>query len=148
LALPRLAAAPDLVGASRALEEGLLARLPAVGVPDRRIAHAVRALFGRRPPSVAALADGFGVSRQHLTRAFRQEVGLGPKELARVARAQRALALAQQRRANLAAVAAHAGYYDEAHMDRDFRALIGMTPAKAQAAAGSIRPILSLLDEA
>jgi hypothetical protein len=40
------------------------------------------------------------------------------------------------------------GFFDEAHMDRDFRALVGATPLATRAAGGSIRPIRSVFGAA
>jgi AraC-like DNA-binding protein len=129
-----------------ALARFLLERLPRG--PEPRLAHAVRALLGEAPPSVSALADELGWSRQHLGRRFRDEVGVGPKELARVARVQRAVDRLQRRRGTVAAAAAELGYFDQAHLAHDFRALVGLAPAEVQAGAGSIFPIRSLLDGA
>ena len=78
---------------------------------------------------------------------FCAEVGIGPKQLARVARLQRAVALLQGGSGSLAAEAAALGYFDQAHMARDFRALAGVTPAAVRLERGSIFPIRSLLDE-
>jgi AraC-like DNA-binding protein len=127
----------------RALEQALLERLPAP--PEPLVAHAVSQLFGAAPPSVDQLARRIGWSRQHLSRAFRAHVGLSPKQLGRVARFQRALARLQRGTPAMAQEAADLGYFDQAHMNRDFRALAGLTPGTA--AAGSIFPIRSLLDE-
>jgi AraC-like DNA-binding protein len=135
--------------AARRLEQALLGELPRVAPPDPLVAHAVRVTFGPAPLAVDALARRIGWSRQHLRRAFAAHVGVGPKALARVARLQRALARLQvQGGLPLARAAAELGYFDEAHMARDFRALAGLTPGAAQAAAGSIFPIPSLLEAA
>lgn len=102
------------------------ARVP----PDRRLSAAVDALLldgGARPDGVARAT---GVSRRQLGRLFRERIGLGPHALGRVARFQRALgALEQRDRLPLAAVAMRAGYFDQAHMGRDFRLFAGTTPA-------------------
>jgi AraC-like DNA-binding protein len=135
-------AARGLVTAG-ALEHALLEQLPAP--PDPLVAHAVGLLFGMAAPSVDGLARRIGWSRQHLGRAFRTHVGISPKQLGRVARLQRALARLQHGTLRLAQEAADLGYFDQAHMSRDFRALTGLTPGAA--AAGSIFPIRSLLDE-
>jgi len=146
----RLARAPATPRAALdALEAALLARLARVARPDARIAHAAAALFASAPPDVAALARSLGWSRQHLTRAFQHHVGLGPKQLARIARLQRAIDHLQcTRSAALAEAALDLGYADQAHMCHDFQELAGVSPATARAAAGSIFPIRSLLTEA
>src|SRR5439155_2387487 len=75
------------------------------------------------------LARAVGSSRRHLTGSFRQEIGLPPKAAARVLRLRRAITLLERgSHAGLAHVAAASGYYDQAHLDRDFRDLAGMTP--------------------
>lgn len=132
--------------AVRRLERSLLARLSAVRSPDPLIAHAVGLLFGADAPPVEALARRIGWSRQHLARAFRAHVGIGPKQLSRVARVQRAIDAVQQSHGALAATAIDLGYFDEAHMALDFRELVGLTPAAVRAERGSIFPIRSLLD--
>ncbi len=133
--------------AVRRLERSLLARLSAVRSPEPLIAHAVGLLFGAGAPPVEALARRIGWSRQHLARAFRAHVGIGPKQLSRVARMQRAIDAVQRARgAGLAATAVDLGYFDEAHLALDFRELVGLTPAAVRAARGSIFPIRSLLD--
>jgi AraC-like DNA-binding protein len=138
----------DAQGGAAALEQLLLRRLDGVRTPDALVAHAVRLLFGEAPPSVTELARRIGWSRQHLRRVFEEHVGVGPKELARVARLQRAVAEVQRGRVSLADAAARVGYFDQAHMARDFRALVGMTPLSVQAAGSSIFPIRSLFPEA
>jgi transcriptional regulator GlxA family with amidase domain len=65
----------------------------------------------------------------------RQQTGLSPKALGRVLRFQRALHLLIAPAAPAPAhVAAICGYYDQAHLHRDFRALAGTSPGQAQAA--------------
>jgi AraC-like DNA-binding protein len=66
---------------------------------------------------------------------FRTEIGLAPKEAARVVRFDRARRLLQRRVAaagppELAALAAACGYYDQAHLAREFRALAGCPPSR------------------
>ena len=91
---------------------------------------------------VESLARSVGASRQHLARLFDAHVGLRPKFVARVARLQRAMAIALRSRQvatarlphNLAilswsALAAHVGYADQSHMVADFVSLTGESPA-------------------
>jgi AraC-like DNA-binding protein len=76
----------------------------------------------------------------------RTAVGVGPKQLARVARMQRSVDHLQRdvERETLAGAAAELGYFDQAHMARDFRELAGLAPRDIRAARGSIFPIRSL----
>jgi AraC-like DNA-binding protein len=109
--------------------------------PDPRIAHAVARLSGAaRDARVARIDDvarELGVSRQHLARAFRREVGISPKALARIARMQRAAAALGRGDAPLARLAVELGYFDQAHLANEIRALSGLSP-RALAAAPSV----------
>jgi AraC-like DNA-binding protein len=137
-----------------ALQRSLLERSPAASL-QREVREATRRLFGARAPTVDALARELGRSRQHLARQFREHVGVGPKEFARVARLQRAIAAVQRgvvpgsgatgsAAPGLAGLALELGYFDQAHMSRDFNDLAGLTPRAAREARGSIFPIPSL----
>jgi AraC-like DNA-binding protein len=130
------------------LERRLVAQLARARAarPDPQIAYAVRRLFAAAPPTTGQLAEELGVCRQQLRRRVLRAVGLAPKELGRVARLQRAVARLQARRGEpLAQAAAALGYFDQAHMARDFRLIAGISAAAARAEVGSIFPIHSLL---
>jgi AraC-like DNA-binding protein len=101
------------------------ARAPAVGVE-----HAwSRLVQTHGAASVEALADEVGWSRRHLFARFRHHTGLPPKVFARILRFQRAAALmADPRGPSLCEIALDCGYYDQAHLNRDFRAFAGRTP--------------------
>jgi AraC-like DNA-binding protein len=88
---------------------------------------------------VAELARHVGWSERHLTSRFRAEAGLGPKEAARVVRfdrARRALAarVAAGSPPDLARLAAAAGFADQSHLTRDWRAFTGLSPLRWLAA--------------
>jgi AraC-like DNA-binding protein len=80
--------------------------------------------------SIGAVADSVGWSRQHLARRFGDEFGLAPKLAARVVRFERARRMLQATPAfvTIAQVAATCGYYDQAHLNRDFAELAGCAP--------------------
>ncbi|HEY1918829.1 MAG TPA: helix-turn-helix domain-containing protein [Streptosporangiaceae bacterium] len=85
--------------------------------------------------AVPELAREAGWSPRRLHTRFRAEVGLAPKEAARVVRFDRARRLLQRRvqaagQPELAALAAACGYYDQAHLAREFRALAGCPPSR------------------
>jgi AraC-like DNA-binding protein len=82
---------------------------------------------------IARLADEIGWSDRHLRQLFSAEFGLTPKVAARVIRFDRARWELQRRAvagrpAALAELAVWAGYFDQAHMDREFRELAGCAP--------------------
>jgi AraC-like DNA-binding protein len=83
--------------------------------------------------SVADLAAETGWSDRHLRAKFRAETGLSPKAAARVIRFSRARRILQRRALagesfGLAELATSCGYFDQAHLDREFRLLAGCSP--------------------
>jgi AraC-like DNA-binding protein len=78
-----------------------------------------------------------GVSHRHLRRLFVERVGIGPARYAQLARFARALPLVSSAR-TLTDVAASAGYFDQAHFCRDFRAFAGMTPDEYRKASARV----------
>jgi AraC-like DNA-binding protein len=78
------------------------------------------------PLGVNAVAARLGVSERHLRTVFAREVGLSPKQVARIQRVRRVLSLAGHR--DWAEVAGDAGFFDQAHMITDFRAMMGVPP--------------------
>ena len=76
---------------------------------------------------VGELAAEMGCSRRHLVAGFREQVGVSPKLLGRILRFQRAVALAGSG-PSWAEIAVRCGYYDQAHMVRDFHQFAGASP--------------------
>jgi AraC-like DNA-binding protein len=79
--------------------------------------------------SVDQLASDAGVSSRQLERRFQREIGLGPKLLARILRFQQVFRAVEQCDAAWADVAVECGYYDQAHLIRDFNQFAQQTPA-------------------
>ncbi|MEV3857132.1 helix-turn-helix transcriptional regulator [Streptomyces sp. NPDC050095] len=84
---------------------------------------------------VARLADQVGWSVRHLENRFREQIGLSPKAAARVLRLQRArrMLVAGSTQAETAAAC---GYYDQAHLSGEFKAMTGCTPREFALARG------------
>lgn len=83
------------------------------------------------------VARRFNLTDRTLQRLFRRYVGVGPKWVIRRYRLQQAAdRLAETAGANLQEIALDLGYFDQAHFIRDFKALIGVTPAEYLRQAG------------
>lgn len=79
--------------------------------------------------TVQRMADTTGVSRQQLTRVFRDSVGVTPKRYCRLARFQSGLAYAGRgKNVDWAQVAVEMGYSDQSHMIAEFREFSSLTP--------------------
>jgi AraC-like DNA-binding protein len=79
--------------------------------------------------SISELAAELGWSHRRLIARFREQIGLAPKTVARVLRFDRAVAtLRSSTSRGLAEIAFDCGYFDQAHLNRDFRELGGTTP--------------------
>ncbi|PRQ08199.1 helix-turn-helix transcriptional regulator [Enhygromyxa salina] len=81
--------------------------------------------------SIEALRNHAGFSKRRVLASFRDQVGLTPKRYARVLRFRHALTTLQgvAPDTRLIEVAHAAGFYDQAHMNAEFRALGGVTPS-------------------
>jgi transcriptional regulator GlxA family with amidase domain len=90
--------------------------------------HRLRRTGGRA--SIGELAAELGWSHRRLIARFREQIGLAPKTVARVLRFDRAVAtLGGSTCRGLAEIARDCGYFDQAHLNRDFRELAGTTPS-------------------
>jgi AraC-like DNA-binding protein len=126
----RLAEAPSDAERVSTIQRILLEAGARTRAADALVEHAVTQIARTRGQiAVHALAAGVGLSERQLERRFLERVGLGPKRLARITRFERALGLLERRELSQAEIAARAGYSDEPHLLRDFRALAGITPA-------------------
>jgi AraC-like DNA-binding protein len=111
------------------LHDFLLARAARVPLPSRPLLRAlelIQAKYGE--VSTEQVARTCGWSSRALRNAALAETGLAPKHLARVARIRRAVDLLSAHGVALSETAMAAAFSDQAHMNREFRELIGVTP--------------------
>jgi AraC-like DNA-binding protein len=130
-----VAEAPTDRARLEALIELVRARLRTLRSVPKSVRAAVRAIVGAHGDlRISGLAADIGVSRQQLARQFSTHVGVSPKMLARVMRAQTALARAARAAhphvLDWTAIAYDLGYYDQPHFIDDFKALTGSTPGE------------------
>jgi AraC-like DNA-binding protein len=79
--------------------------------------------------SVDQLAWVAGISSRQLERRFLRDIGIGPKLLGRILRFQQVFRAVERVDSAWASIAVECGYYDQAHLIRDFSQFAGQTPA-------------------
>jgi AraC-like DNA-binding protein len=124
--------APDWDGRFDVLERWLLRRLADGPRVDPIVATAFELLVASQGRiRIASLCAELGVSPRHLTRRFGTQIGLSPKAVSRQLRfaaVRRRLQTPDGR--SWTEIALAAGYFDQAHLSRDFRELAGITPTE------------------
>jgi AraC-like DNA-binding protein len=96
--------------------------------PVAREATRLRQLHGT--VAIQELADCAGLSLRHFQRRFRALTGLNPKHYARICRIGYAVHRKElEPQASWTALAHEAGYADQSHFIRDFKALTGTLPS-------------------
>jgi AraC-like DNA-binding protein len=115
---------------ARTLEAALPRPAPEDPV-DRALAYLERVAGSA---SVEDLADQAGMSERQFRRVCLERTGLTPKLLARVLRFRHAAARVHAAQSAVA-LALDCGYYDQAHLIRDFREFAGRTPGGHESTA-------------
>jgi AraC-like DNA-binding protein len=124
-------------------ESALIRRLETGRAADQEVAFAWRQLMATRGRiRVERLAAETGWSRKRLWSRFRSQIGITPKQAARLVRFDHAARLLTAGHSP-AAVAADGGYADQPHLHREVLAFTGMTPA-----AIAVTPFLAVDDVA
>jgi AraC-like DNA-binding protein len=112
------------------VEDFLQARL-AASLEEGPILRAALALHHSHGlAALDQLAQESGHSLRHFNRAFQRQFGMTPKRYARVVRFGYAMRLKLDRpRLSWADVSQEAGYYDQNHMAKEFKSLVGEGPS-------------------
>jgi AraC-like DNA-binding protein len=126
----QLATLPDWTERFALLDRVIARRLDDGPMPSPEIVWAWRQLTssGGRV-AIGTLSDELGWSSKQLIARFREQVGLPPKQSARLLRFQRAVAEAGGGTGDWSAFAQRHGYCDQAHLINEFRRFAGDTPA-------------------
>lgn len=127
------------------MEDWLTRRVRARTQPTRAVSYALRMIQGGADAvRIGSIADEIGISHKHLLREFERCVGLTPKLLARLCSFQRVISsIGQKPAVDWSGTAATCGYYDQAHLIREFRAFSGLTPSSYLTKRG---PFLNYLE--
>src|SRR6185295_3710255 len=112
-----------------AIEAVLIDNLIRSNLNSQTLTLAAKLIECRGLISVDQLAQDAGISARQLERRFLNEVGVGPKLLSRILRFQQVFRAVENREVAWAPVAVECGYYDQAHLIRDFNQFAHQTPA-------------------
>lgn len=153
--------AATLAAKMAAVRQWLLHRAGSRLVMHPLVEHLAARLHAPGSLRIAALAKQTGYSQRHVDALFRRWVGLSPKQYARIRRFQRVLAHVargtpeppspHEAAAGVAErpappqwsrLAAEHGYYDQAHLVRDFHDLAGLSPTAYLAAFAGLESYL------
>jgi AraC-like DNA-binding protein len=137
----RMAAAPDWEACFAVLDDALTRRAGRTNQAEIGVSGAWhRIVQSGGTVRIDELAHETGYSRRHLTQRFTREYGLTPKQAARVVRFERSWLLLRRLersrresssdRPSLAEIAASCGYYDQAHLAREWNQLAGCPPSE------------------
>lgn len=126
--------AGEVSGAQQVLSrlfDFLLQRVRDSGPIDWRV-RAFTSALGSANPTISGrdLRRSLGVAERSLRHVVGDHVGLCPRRIASVYRLHRAIVRALANSDSWSRVACEAGYYDQPHMVREFRALLGETPRR------------------
>jgi AraC-like DNA-binding protein len=128
----RLHAAPDWESRFATLDDFIAGRVERAAPIDPRVGWAWQRLNASGGAiGMSALAAELNCSHKHLIARFRHEIGLPPKTVARIIRFGRVAELLKHGAVDRwASIAQRCGYYDQAHLIRDFREFAGSTPGE------------------
>jgi AraC-like DNA-binding protein len=139
-AVHRAASAP-LLEQVDLLEEAATSLVP--DDPPEGYRRARRLLAALRDPAITRveqLAHREGIGIRSLQREFRHWIGIGPKQVLTRMRLQDVAADLAGPPQDLAALAVRLGFYDQAHLTREFSRFVGVSPARYAARPVGRRP--------
>lgn len=125
---PVLVQATDISSLLMAVDSILLQMTQRADAPSS-VAGLLRFIQGEKSHSVQGLAQRAGYSTRHLNRLFNQMMGVPVKKYVQVLRFNQFLAgLAPG--VSLTHLAHSTGYYDQSHLNHDFKAVCGVSPSE------------------
>jgi hypothetical protein len=119
--------------------DGSAWELPSFDNAEALVARLARAGILARDPAVAAVIDGHrdALSRRSVQRHFLLATGMTHRVYRQIQRARYATVLLLSG-ASIADTVHQAGYFDQAHLTRSLRRLMGTTPARVQRREGQL----------
>lgn len=97
-------------------------------ISERLRAETNAILNARGDIKISDMCETFSISKVTLRQHFLDNIGLLPKELCKIWRLNNFLLHNQSATQTLTESAINAGYFDQAHLNREFKSLLGQTP--------------------
>lgn len=128
----QLVAIKDVTARSEFLNHWLLDQLQKALNVNPELPHALNQLEQQTLPSITSLAETTQLSQRQLERVFKEWVGISPKQYSRLLRINSARHQLKSSKSDtdLSEVALAAGYFDQAHFNREFKRVVGLTPGQ------------------
>ncbi|MCI0413056.1 helix-turn-helix transcriptional regulator [bacterium] len=109
-------------------ESHLVSKIPQNGSVHPVVAYALKVIPVRG--NISEIVRETGYSHKHFIELFRTAVGQSPGLYSRILRFQRALKRLTEPNASLVDIALQNAYSDQAHFNREFREIAGITPGE------------------
>jgi AraC-like DNA-binding protein len=107
------------------------------------IGQIVHSLYNSGNEKIEAISVRNNISARYLNMLFSQYTGLPPKLFCKINRFQHSLNLVNTNEQNLTTIAYEAGYFDQSHFIKEFKAFTGITPNSFAAQASPINQVLA-----
>ena len=118
----------DIVELVNACDKILYRRMEKCVVSDALLLAATTISDSHGQVKVKEVAQQTCYSERHLNRLFLTQIGMNIKNYARLTRFNYVLKHIQESPCSFAALSQQAGYFDQAHFDKDFKAISGVSP--------------------
>ena len=82
----------------------------------------------RQDLTLTEIAEAVGMSTYHFARLFKQSIGVTPHQYVIQCRVARAKHLLLQGELNIAEIAKSVGFFDQSHLTKHFKRIVGVTP--------------------
>lgn len=129
----QLLSAPSIQQKITLIEAWLLCLLNARRTPPPIIAQSLNLLKQYRGQiQIHELAQAVAISERQLQRLYQEQVGISPKQYARLQRVEHARKSLKIAHDPFADIGISVGYYDQSHFIREFKSVVGMTPEQYQ----------------
>lgn len=124
--------APTLHDMAPLLDAFFLKKLAPLGTDNSFLQFAVQQIYqsnGTR--SIDSLTQHVHASRRYVEKVFKEKIGMSPKQYGQVIRVKKAsMCLLDPRfRGNIRDIAHRLEYYDQSHLLKDFKAVMGQSPS-------------------